>query len=200
VTCVVLLCWWLCACSMFVHPHVQQEHAGAFDAAVAGLRYGSISINCPATTAFSVTSLPWGAFPGQEMQLVRGWVGSVLSALSVLSDTAVLLSRPCQWWPHSDGYSGVTLENAAQALYVANVSSHCLLTCVISAHPPLFALLCQAMTLTMLAVESGMSTTHTCTTTHRRQCFTPPGPTSPSRCGLWASWAWPRPCPGPSSS
>lgn len=55
------------ACSVFIHPHTQQEHAGAFDAAMAGLRYGSISVNCTATAAFSVTSLPWGAFPGEQV-------------------------------------------------------------------------------------------------------------------------------------
>jgi hypothetical protein len=51
---------------MFIHPNTQREHAGAFDAAVSALRYGSININCPTTTAFSVTALPWGAFPGED--------------------------------------------------------------------------------------------------------------------------------------
>lgn len=66
--------------SMFIHPRTQQEHAAAFDAAVSGLRYGSITINCPATAAFSVTALPWGAFPGGCMGrgpgFFGGWVGS----------------------------------------------------------------------------------------------------------------------------
>jgi hypothetical protein len=54
----------VCCCSVFIHPQTQQQYAAAFDAAVSGLRYGSITINCPATTAFSVTALPWGAYPG----------------------------------------------------------------------------------------------------------------------------------------
>lgn len=56
-----------CCClrpSVFVHPRTQRDHAEAFEAAVADLKYGSITVNCPATAAFSVTALGWGAFPG----------------------------------------------------------------------------------------------------------------------------------------
>lgn len=52
--------------SMFIHPKTQKQYAAAFDAAVAGLKYGAITINCPSTAAFSTTAIVWGAYPGGQ--------------------------------------------------------------------------------------------------------------------------------------
>jgi hypothetical protein len=56
--------------SLFIHPATQQQHAAAYDAAIADLQYGTIAVNCPATAAFCVTAIPWGAFPGAPASLL----------------------------------------------------------------------------------------------------------------------------------
>ncbi|KIY93232.1 hypothetical protein MNEG_14731 [Monoraphidium neglectum] len=61
-------CWGTLACSVFVHPETQRRHAEAWEAALEGLRFGSICVNCPATTGFVATPLVWGAYPGNTPQ------------------------------------------------------------------------------------------------------------------------------------
>ena len=44
------------------------EHAGAVDAAVTALRYGSINVNVATMLGFCVPRLTWGAFPGNPLE------------------------------------------------------------------------------------------------------------------------------------
>ena len=62
---------------MQVSPDVMEEHAGAVDAAVAALRYGSVNINVASMLGFCVPRLTWGAFPGNPVQ-ARPCPGHVL--------------------------------------------------------------------------------------------------------------------------
>ena len=62
-------CWGTLSCSLFVPAHVQREHPEAVDAAVAGLKYGSVCINCPSLAGFPNTRLSWGAFPGHTKEV-----------------------------------------------------------------------------------------------------------------------------------
>lgn len=55
-------CWGTLAACAFVHPSTERLHAREFDAFLGSLRYGSVSVNCPALGAFAVASLGWGAF------------------------------------------------------------------------------------------------------------------------------------------
>jgi hypothetical protein len=55
-------CWGTLAASVFLHPSVERTFAQEFDAFLGALRYGSISVNCPALGAFAVASLGWGAY------------------------------------------------------------------------------------------------------------------------------------------
>lgn len=70
-------CWGTLAASLFIHPETQQQYADAFDAAVAGLRYGSVTVNAPSLVGFSATPLVWGAFPGHTPQDIGSGVGFV---------------------------------------------------------------------------------------------------------------------------
>lgn len=51
-----------------ISPDVMAEHAGAVDAAIAALRYGSINVNVSNIMGFCVPRLTWGAFPGNSVQ------------------------------------------------------------------------------------------------------------------------------------
>jgi hypothetical protein len=63
--------------SMFIHPQTQSQHAQAYEAALANLRYGTICVNCPTIVGFSTTPLVWGAFPGNTPQDIGSGSGIV---------------------------------------------------------------------------------------------------------------------------
>lgn len=46
-----------------------QTDAKALDEAVAGLRYGTITINVPSFVGYTFPKLSWGAFPGNTPQV-----------------------------------------------------------------------------------------------------------------------------------
>ena len=62
-------CWGTLSCAIMIPPDVRRKHPAAVDAAVAGLRYGSVCVNVATTFGFCVTKLPWGAFPGNKPQV-----------------------------------------------------------------------------------------------------------------------------------
>lgn len=64
-------------CSMFIHPNTQKQYAAAYDSALANLRYGSITVNCPALVGFSATPLVWGAYPGSTPEDIGSGMGFV---------------------------------------------------------------------------------------------------------------------------
>ncbi|KAF8059215.1 ARC6 [Scenedesmus sp. PABB004] len=70
-------CWGTLSASVFIHPATKAAHAGAYDAALAALRYGSITVNCPSLVGFSATPLVWGAFPGNTPHDIGSGAGFV---------------------------------------------------------------------------------------------------------------------------
>lgn len=48
---------------------VEKAYPEAADAAVAGLRYGSVCVNISSVLGFGITRLTWGAFPGHTLQV-----------------------------------------------------------------------------------------------------------------------------------
>ena len=60
---------------------MQRRHRGAFDAAIAGLRYGCVCVNVPTLVGFAITALPWGAFPGGTPADVGSGIGTVHNTL-----------------------------------------------------------------------------------------------------------------------
>ena len=55
-------CWGSLSCAVLVDTWTQKSHRQAFDAFIADLRYGSISVNVPCMLGFGITRLSWGAF------------------------------------------------------------------------------------------------------------------------------------------
>ncbi|KAK3261962.1 hypothetical protein CYMTET_29161 [Cymbomonas tetramitiformis] len=50
------------SCAIFIKPEDQEANATAFDAAIAGLRFGGIAINAPTMAHFGISRLTWGGF------------------------------------------------------------------------------------------------------------------------------------------
>lgn len=85
---------------MFIHPDTQAQYADAYDTALAALRYGCITVNCPATVAFSATPLVWGAFPGNSPQAIGSGVGFVHNTYLFDHPQKSVLAAPWAYSPH----------------------------------------------------------------------------------------------------
>jgi hypothetical protein len=75
--------WGTLNVTLIVHPRslADPEVARAVEAAVADLRYGTVSINHWAATGYGLVVTPWGAFPGHtaaDIQSGTGWVHNTL--------------------------------------------------------------------------------------------------------------------------
>lgn len=71
------VCWGTLSCVVLIHPATARRYATQFDAAIAGLRYGGIGVNCFAGLIYALATPTWGAFPGhtdEDIQSGRGVV------------------------------------------------------------------------------------------------------------------------------
>ena len=50
---------------------MQAEHKQVFEAAIAGLRYGSVQVNSCTIAGYAIPKLSWGAFPGNQPDDIR---------------------------------------------------------------------------------------------------------------------------------
>jgi hypothetical protein len=66
--------------SLIIDPKTRKEHTAAFDAALAGLRYGSIGVNAWTGLNFLLGYTPWGGFPGHTLQDIGSGIGFVHNA------------------------------------------------------------------------------------------------------------------------
>jgi acyl-CoA reductase-like NAD-dependent aldehyde dehydrogenase len=75
--------WGTLNATLIVHPASLRDAAtaAAVERAVAGLRYGTVSINHWAAVGYGLVSLPWGGFPGsppEDIQSGTGWVHNAM--------------------------------------------------------------------------------------------------------------------------
>ncbi|MGQ4485925.1 hypothetical protein ACN6LM_002121 [Streptomyces sp. SAS_281] len=66
--------------TLLVHPRTERAHRSAVEEAVAGLRYGTLGVNCWSAFGFLLGYTPWGAFPGHDRQDIGSGVGFVHNA------------------------------------------------------------------------------------------------------------------------
>lgn len=66
--------------TLLVHPRTERAHRRAVDEAVAGLRYGTLGVNCWSAFGFLLGYTPWGAFPGHSRQDIGSGIGFVHNA------------------------------------------------------------------------------------------------------------------------
>jgi hypothetical protein len=110
-------CWGTLAASIFVPPLTQAQFPRDVDAFIGALRYGSVSVNCPALGAFAVASLGWGAFAARGDPQSIG-TGNCVVHNTFLFDTpqksvfrAPWRTAPAQLWSASQA----NLEGAVPA-------------------------------------------------------------------------------------
>ncbi|MEU3607297.1 aldehyde dehydrogenase family protein [Streptomyces sp. NPDC035033] len=72
--------------TLLVHPKTEKEHRAAVEAAVAGLRYGTIGVNCWSAIGFLLGHTPWGAHPGHTRRAIGSGIGFVHNAFMLADD------------------------------------------------------------------------------------------------------------------
>ncbi|MGW8884243.1 aldehyde dehydrogenase family protein [Streptomyces sp. NPDC055749] len=72
--------------TLLVHPRTEKTHRAAVDAAVAGLRYGTVGVNCWSAIGFLLGYTPWGAYPGHTRQDIGSGVGFVHNAFMLAEE------------------------------------------------------------------------------------------------------------------
>ncbi|WP_411108893.1 aldehyde dehydrogenase family protein [Streptomyces sp. c-19] len=72
--------------TLLVHPRTEKDHRAAVDTALAGLRYGTIGVNCWSAIGFLLGYTPWGAHPGHTRQSIGSGVGFVHNAFMLADD------------------------------------------------------------------------------------------------------------------
>ncbi|WP_370410388.1 aldehyde dehydrogenase family protein [Streptomyces fradiae] len=72
--------------TLIVHPKTERTHRTAVEDAVAGLRYGTVGVNCWSAIGFLLGYTPWGAYPGHTRQDIGSGVGFVHNAFMLADD------------------------------------------------------------------------------------------------------------------
>jgi hypothetical protein len=74
-------CWGTLSINVIVHPKTEKALGGAFDQAIADLRYGAIAINCWSGLNYGLVNATWGAFPGHPLDNIESGQGVVHNGL-----------------------------------------------------------------------------------------------------------------------
>lgn len=80
--------------TLLVHPRTERAHRAAVGDAVAGLRYGTLGLNCWSAFGFLLGYTPWGAFPGHTRQEIGSGIGFVHNAFMLEDVEKTVLRAP----------------------------------------------------------------------------------------------------------
>jgi len=87
--------------SILIHPRTMRELGGAFDEAVAALRYGCVAVNAWPGIGFSLATATWGAFPGNTVADVGSGIGIVHNAYLFDKPQKTVVRAPFAPFPRS---------------------------------------------------------------------------------------------------
>jgi hypothetical protein len=93
--------WGTLAVGLIVHPDSLRdaEVAAAVERAVAGLRYGTVSLNHWSAAGYALGVTPWGAFAGSDLFDVQSGVGVVHNTLMFSRVQKTVFRGPFRAWP-----------------------------------------------------------------------------------------------------
>ncbi|MFK0025780.1 aldehyde dehydrogenase family protein [Streptomyces sp. NPDC090798] len=80
--------------TLIVHPRTEKTDRPAVETAIAGLRYGTLGINCWSGVGFLLGFTPWGAFPGHTRQDIGSGTGFVHNAFMLENIEKTVLRAP----------------------------------------------------------------------------------------------------------
>jgi acyl-CoA reductase-like NAD-dependent aldehyde dehydrogenase len=93
--------WGTLNATVIVHPRTAADPAvaPALDRAIAGLRYGTVSLNHWSGIGYGIAVTPWGAYPGHVRTDIGSGVGFVHNPLMLDGIEKVVLRCPFRAWP-----------------------------------------------------------------------------------------------------
>lgn len=106
--------WGNLSCYVICDKKTQQAHAGAFDRAIADLRYGGVAVNVFPGVIFAIATGTWGAYPGNPDHDIRSGKGVVHNTYLLDHPQKTVLRAPFKIFP-----SPIWLEGHKQALEAA---------------------------------------------------------------------------------
>jgi len=93
--------WGTLAAGLIVHPRSLRdpEVTAAVERAVAGLRYGTVSLNQWSAAGYALAVTPWGAFAGSDIFDVQSGLGVVHDTLMFSRVQKTVFRGPFRAWP-----------------------------------------------------------------------------------------------------
>jgi len=93
--------WGSLNATVIVDPRSAREPsvAAALDRAIAGLRYGTVSLNHWSAIGYGLGITPWGAFPGHTRQDIQSGTGFVHNPLMFSRVQKTVVRAPFRAWP-----------------------------------------------------------------------------------------------------
>ncbi|HEY0553841.1 MAG TPA: aldehyde dehydrogenase family protein [Thermoanaerobaculia bacterium] len=93
--------WGTLNATLIVHPESLKDPLvkQAVDRAIAGLRYGTISVNHWAAVGYGLVVTPWGAFPGHTTRDIQSGNGFVHNTLMFDRPQKTVVQAPFYVWP-----------------------------------------------------------------------------------------------------
>lgn len=96
-------CYGNLSCSLLVHPEAEAANKDAVSAAIADLKYGCVAVNVVTHMGFSITKMPWGAFPGNPIEDIQS--GNCMTHNTMMVDhpqkgvlRAPWIFKPAPFW------------------------------------------------------------------------------------------------------
>jgi len=87
--------------NIVIDPATLKALGGAFDAALAELRYGTIAVNAWTALGFLTATAPWGAYPGHTVTDAQSGIGVVHNGLLIDSPERTVVRGPFRTFPRS---------------------------------------------------------------------------------------------------
>lgn len=87
--------------NIVIDPATMKRLGGAFDRAVAALRYGTVAVNAWTALGFLTATAPWGAFPGHTVADAGSGIGVVHNALLIDAPERTVVRGPFRPFPRS---------------------------------------------------------------------------------------------------
>jgi acyl-CoA reductase-like NAD-dependent aldehyde dehydrogenase len=100
--------WGSLNATLIVDPGTAREPsvAAALDRAIAGLRYGTVSLNHWSAIGYGLGITPWGAFPGHSRQDIQSGTGFVHNPLMFSRSQKTVVRAPFRAWPKPVWFGG----------------------------------------------------------------------------------------------
>lgn len=93
--------WGTLNATLLAHPEAREDPdlGPALEAAVARLRYGTVSLNHWAAIGYGLVVTPWGGYPGQPPEDIQSGTGTVHNTLMFERAEKTVVRAPFKAWP-----------------------------------------------------------------------------------------------------